>query len=881
MSDSVPERPKIVRMPTAASVFGPFRFDQRNGRLSRGDAQVHLTPRASGVLRCLLDRRDEIVSKDALFDEVWKGVSVTDDALLQVVSVLRKALGDDPRRPDYIQTVTGEGYRFIGEVRDEPLPSALSAPVPVTSQSGAAEARGTALREVAPAAGKIGSAALEDTATPDAVAPAHPASMWRRVAIGMVLGAAVAVAWGLWSGALDLTPRGAGGVADRTSIAVLPFDNMSDDPADEYLSDGLAEELLIRLGRVEGLRVVARTSSFALKAQGLAIIEIGRRLNVGTILEGSTRRDGTRVRIVARLVDAKDGLEIWSNTYDFRYGDVFTVQEEIARRVVEALTIPLLGDDVALLARTPTNSPEAYERYLRGRFLLARYTADAYPAAARYFEDAIEIDPNFALAYVGLADAYLMQNRYGVLPRDEALAVAGPAVDRAMQIDSGLGEAYAMMGLARQLQGDIDGARAAYERAIELDPDAARAYQLYWWMMFVREGNTAKTLALAEKALAADPYSPAQNENYGWTLFEAGNFDDALVYFQKSIELEPAYPFGYNGVGAYHQAMGETDEAIESFVRASARSPETSTFRMNLSHAYATVGRADEAIAQLEAAISNNPAAGGLYRAVGEVYWEVLGRPDHAVAWYEDAIERNPDVERLRVSLALVCLDLNDEACARRWVESAEAMDADNRWAQIGRLNLYMHGGDFAEGANLARQLARSARYLGHLNQYNRPYAEFAPLGYFSLLAGRPSDALIFPTRAYSELMEDDPAINAFNVNAAIDLAATLQRTGEADRADLLLRRSMEFIDSQQPGARRSRYREEPVEIYALLGMVPEALAALRSAIDLGWRRGWWRARDKPHYESLRGEPEFQAMLAQLEAEAETMRRGLAAEPIG
>ena len=422
------------------------------------------------------------------------------------------------------------------------------------------------------------------------------------------------------------------------------------------------------------------------------------------------------------------------------------------------------------------------------------------------------------------------------------------------------------------MQGDRDGAQAAYEHALRLDPDSARTYQLYWWMMFLSEANTARTRELAAKAFAADPLSPAQNENFGWTLFEAGRFDEALTYFEKSIELEPAYPFGFSALGVYHQSMGQMDQAIEAFKQAVALSPETNLFRSNLATAYADVGRADDAIEQLEAAIRNEPDAGSSDADIGDVYWDVLGRPAEAVSWYEQAIHKNPEEPRLRMMLALVLLDLGDEAGAERWVESAEQVASESRWTLVGRTNLYLYRGEYAEGASFARQAAIIAPFRGHLAQFDRPYSAFAPLGYFSLLAGRPSDALLFPSRAYPELLDDDPVINRFNVNAAIDLAVTLLYTGEDGRAEILLLRAQEFIESQPEELRHTRYREEPVEIYALRGMVPEALAAMRAAIDRGWRRGWWRAWHKPHYVSLRGEAEFRAMMDELEGEAERMR---------
>lgn len=870
MSESARSQGKIVRMPTGVSVFGPFRFERRSGRLSRGDAEIHLTPRAANVLRCLIAHSGEVVAKDQLFAEVWKEVNVTDDALLQVVSAVRKALGDDPRRPQYVQTVTGEGYRFIAELQE-------AGATPVLAQAGASAVPTGAeagVGSVPAAAGMPAPAGGGATA----VAPATSAWGGRTVAIGVALVAAVFVAWGFWSGTFERWSTRPGGGSERRSIAVLPFVNTSDDPANEYFSDGLAEELVSVLGRIDGLRVAARTSSFAFKEQPTDIREIARRLDVATILEGSARKEGNQVRIVVTLVDAADGFELWTAVYERQLegvDDVFAIQRDIAEQVAEALMIPLLGDTVARLAEATTDNLEAYEAYLEGNFFLARYSGDGFRVAARNFERAIALDESFALAWVGLADAYLMQNRYGILPLQEALAEAEPAIATAMALDGQLGAAHAMLGLVRQRRSDFDGAEAAYLRAIELDPDSARTYQLYWWMLFNREGDTERTRRLADKALASDPLSPAQNENFGWALFEAGLLDEARAYFEKSIELEPAYSFGHSAIGAYHQTLGHIDQAIASFEKAVELSPETGLFRQNLGEAYAAAGRTDEAFEELVALLDIRGEEGGRYADIAELYWFTLGQLDEAVGWYQRAIEREPDNPRLAALLGQLYLDVNDEASAASWIDAAGALDPDNRWVQVARLNLYMHRGEYAEHRDFARRLAESINVGGYLAQFARPYSEYDPLGYFGVLAGAPTEALIFPPRASAKLLDADPVIDRLNVDAAIDLAAVLEHTGDDGRAELLLNKALAFIESQPDSLRRTRYREQPAEIYALQGRVPEALAALRLAIDQGWRRGWWRLRHKPHYAVLRPEAAFQAMMAELADEAERTRRQL------
>ncbi len=862
MSESAHRSGKIVRLPTGVSVFGPFHFERRTGRLSRSDAEIHLTPRAANVLRCLIAHPGEVVSKDELFAQVWKDVNVTDDALLQVVSALRKALGDDPRRPEYIQTVTGEGYRFIAEVseagvEDAPAPGLAGVPGPV------AELPGLGTRQAA---------APEETT----VSHAGDGKPWsrRRIVAGLALTvvAATLLGWALLNANNWRWP----GSPERRSIAVLPFTNLSGDPEQDYFSDGLAEELVGVLSAIDGLRVAARTSSFVFKGQNRDVREIAQQLDVGHVLEGSARRQGDRVRITTRLIDASSGFELWSEIYDREQSDLFAIQQDIATRVADALTIPLMGERASRVAQPPTDNLDAYEAYLQGRYFLARYTADAFRAAARSFQRAIDIDPDFAAAHVGLADAYLLQNRYGSMPLGEALTLAEPAIERALQLDARIAEAHAMRGLALQRQGDIDGAKAAYERALDLDPDSARTYQLYWWTMFLQEGNTDFTLELVAHALRADPLSPVQNENFGWSLFEAGRFDEALAYFEKSIELEPSFSFGYMALGGYWRAKGDLEAAVEAYRKALSLSPENPLLRRNLGNLLAQLGQTDESLELLEQMLAVRADEGGRYGDIGEVYWDALGRADRAVPWYERAVEESPGSARLRALFALVWLDLDDEEQAARWVAAANDIDPDNRWTQIGRLNLAMYRRDYTDNAPFARRIAADMPYWGYLGQLDRPYEEYTPLGYFNLLAQRASEALIFPQRVYPRLLDDDPVIDVFNINAAIDLAAILLQTGDDGRAELLLERSQEFIASQSEDVRRTRYREEPAEIYALQGRVPEALAALRAAIDDGWRRGWWRAREKPHYTLLRQEPEFQAMLDELADEARSRRLGLA-----
>ncbi len=699
----------------------------------------------------------------------------------------------------------------------------------------------------------------------------------RSLATGLaVVTAAAVIAVALWLGLSDRFSGAPASGVDPSSIAVLPFANIGGDPANEAIVDGLAETLRNTLAKIRGVSVTARTSSFQFKDRPEEITEIGRQLKVATLLEGSAQKAGEKVRITVRLVDASSGATRWSDSYDRNYQaeEIFSLFEDIATRIAGELEVELLGDDVVRLAQRPTDNTQAFEAYLRGNQFLARYTNEAFRAGARNFQQAIDLDPDYAMAYVGLADAYMLQsrNRYGKMPVQDALDIAEPAIARALELDDQLGEAHAMFGFARELQRDVDGALASYQRAIELSPKYSRAYQLYYWRLFLREGDSDRTRALAARALELDPRSPAQNENYGWSLFEVGRFDEALVYFRRTAEYEPSYPFAYNALGIYERAFGDFDQAIELYERAVNLSPETGMFRKSFGESYAAIGRAAEATAEFVAWLELFPDLAVPYRKIGDVHWEVLGRPREAIDWYRQAVDADPESPLFQARLVLLYLDLDDPASAKRWADQVTATYPDRVSSRIAKLTLEMYGSRYAEGRALARELAETARFGGYLSQFDQPYSEYAPVGYFGLLAGDPSSARAFPERAYPELLDADPVINRYTINAAIDLAAALMASGERTRADLLLAKSLAFIESEPDDLRRVRYREQPAEIYALQGRVPEALAALRSAIDQGWRRGWWRLRHKPHYESLRDEPQFQTMLTELEAEAERLR---------
>ena len=347
------------------------------------------------------------------------------------------------------------------------------------------------------------------------------------------------------------------------SIAVLPFVNMSGDLAQEYFSDGISEELLHRLAQVSELHVAARTSSFHFKNKNVAIADIAAQLGVRSVLEGSVRKSGNTVRVTAQLINALDGFQIWSMTYEREFGDIFAIQDEIATQVVDALKVTLLGREHARRNRHPTANLAAYDAYLLGRQKMARRTSAAPEEAVGHFSEAIRLDSQYGLAYVGLADAYSLLGTYGALDNREVLAKAGPAVKRALELDDQLGEAYASLGTVRYRQRDFSGAEQAYKRALELNPNYAPAYHGYG--LLLRRGFSRKeeALELHQTALGLDPLSTPINMAVVEDYHELGRFEDALAGCQRIIEIDPDYPRAYTIMAdLYWEVFAQLDDGV-------------------------------------------------------------------------------------------------------------------------------------------------------------------------------------------------------------------------------------------------------------------------------------------------------------------------------
>jgi len=459
-----------------------------------------------------------------------------------------------------------------------------------------------------------------------------------------------------FAAALELAP---GAPAQRgSSIAVLPFDNASSDPEGEFLSDGIAEELTNALSKLERLHVVARASAFVFKGRHEDVREIGRRLGVATVLEGSVRRAGGHVRVTAELVNVADGYRLWSDTFDRQVHDVFAIQDEIAGAIAAVLQVKLLGAPKAWAQEpAPTGDPRAYEHYLRGRHHWNRRTAAALDASIEAFAEALAIDPQHAASHAGMADSYVILGVYSHRPPDEVMPKAKAAAEQALALDASLAEAHTSLACVRALyEWDWAAADAGFRRAIAQSPQYATAHQWYAMNCLVPQGRFGAAQTELERAVALDPLSLAVNTSVGLRCFYARELASAEAALRHTLELNRDFGTAHYFLGHIHLAMGRYDEAIpelEQAVGLQGGSAET-TAALATAHALAYHrAEAEALLAELERRAAQSFVSPALLAQVH------LGLGDHAPALTrleEAAARRTADVVWLKVHPIYDCV---------------------------------------------------------------------------------------------------------------------------------------------------------------------------------------------------------------------------------
>jgi TolB-like protein/DNA-binding winged helix-turn-helix (wHTH) protein/tetratricopeptide (TPR) repeat protein len=532
-------------MPADVVKFGDgLELDRISYELRLAGRSLKLERIPLDILLLLVERRGQLVSREDIIAKIWgKDVFLdTDSSINGAIRKIRQVLKDDPENPVFVQTVTGKGYRFIAAVIE----------AEVRAQEG-------------------GVKKLESSNTIAQEASATLASRReRRVSFALwpwVAALAALLVVGLAAGVygLRLRARSQSATAQhRVMLAVLPFANLSNDPEQEYFSDGLTEETITDLGELnpERLGVIARTSAAAYKHTNKTIAQIGRELGVDYILEGSVRRESGVARISAQLIRVKDQVHLWAHNYDRETGGLLALQNELGRAIAQQVQVRLAPPHEGRSTNKYAPNPEAYELYLKGRFYLNQRTFTEIDKSTEYFQRSIDKDPGFALAYAGLADSYLanaIRSPQNFYPKAKA------AASRALELDDDLPEAHAALGAEKaDFEYDWQGAEQEFKRAIELNPNYAEAHFRYAWTYLTPLGKSEQAIAEMKKALELDPFSRIYNTVFGLTYFYARKYELAEEQFKKAIGLNPDffvtyYHFAwlYSQLGQYQNAIGE------------------------------------------------------------------------------------------------------------------------------------------------------------------------------------------------------------------------------------------------------------------------------------------------------------------------------------
>ena len=603
--------------------FGVFELDLRAGELRKQGVRLRLQQQPFQVLALLLERPGETVTREELRNRLWTADTFVDfdHGVNKAVNRIREVLGDSATSPRFVETIARRGYRFLADVtvvegtplvRPETNPADL---IPVK----------------------------HELVTPASLAPpaARRLPRWH---LRTLTGGALAVAsigvviWLLQSRAPQPAPI--------RSLAVLPLENLSGDASQEYFADGMTDELIATLGQIGALRVISRTSVMPYKRARKPLPQIARELNVDAVVEGTVLRSGSQVRITAQLIEAQVDKHLWSETYDGDLRDTLTVQNNVARAIAEQIRINLNAQEQASLTHGKVVDPQAHEAYLKGRYFWNKRTGDDLEKAVEYFSQAIELDPNYAQAYSGLADSYALLGdwEYGVLAPTEALPRAKAAAVKALQLDDTLAEAHTSLAFCLDVfDWDWKSAGTEFRRAIELNPGYATAHHWYAWHLSSL-GKNDEAIAEMRKAQSVDPLSLIINVELAELLLITHVIDQSIDQSRKTLEMDVNFPLAHNQLGVAYLEQQKREEAIAELQKAVQLSSGNPTCTANLARAYAAAGSTNEAMQLL--GDLKKPRGGYSNASEIAMVYAALGDKDHAMMWLNRAYSErfNPSV---------------------------------------------------------------------------------------------------------------------------------------------------------------------------------------------------------------------------------------------
>ncbi|MDB6010103.1 MAG: Adenylate cyclase [Gammaproteobacteria bacterium] len=546
--------------------FGVFQLDLKAHELHKAGVKVKLQEQPFRVLALLVERAGQVVTREELRQKVWPtDVYVAfDQGLNNAIKKVRDALGDSADSPRFIETLARHGYRFVA-----PVNAVLECPSEPRFHFGLRTPRNTAL-------------------------------------IGLTTAALLAaLAYWAWHGSV----MGARPASEKVILAVLPFDNLSRDPDQEFFSDGLTEEMIAQLGKLnpERLTVIARGSVAKYKGSSLAANQIGGELHADYLIQGSVRRASDRVRITVQLIQVRDQTDLWAESYDRQLEDILVLQDSVARTIANQIHITLTPGQQARLPSPHKVDPEAYDAYLKGRYYWNKRTADGMQKAVIYFQQAIDKDPAYGAAYSGLADSNSGLTWHGFTSPAETLARANAAALKAIEIEPQSAEAHASLALVLHHRWDWAGAEAEFKRALQLDPHYANAHHWYGDYLSVR-GRHEQALLEAKQALDLDPLNLMIGSWVGLRYYLARQYDPAIEQGRNTVELDPNFAAAHLLLGEAYVQKGLHEKGLAELQRAASLSGNSPLYLAQVAVAQASAGRKTEAlriVAQLQALSSN------------------------------------------------------------------------------------------------------------------------------------------------------------------------------------------------------------------------------------------------------------------------------------
>jgi TolB-like protein/DNA-binding winged helix-turn-helix (wHTH) protein/Tfp pilus assembly protein PilF len=580
---------KNSTLPATSLRFGAYEFDLRSGELRKHGIRIKLQEQPCQILAILLEHRGEMVTREQLQHRLWPSDTFVDfdHSLNTAVMRLREALSDSSENPRFIETLPRRGYRFLAPVEEKS--SLVSEPTPVqTAEVGLS----------------LSADAKVDSPSPvllpafQAIAAKLEKRVQRPLLVTVTLSVLAIVLASAFAFRFLKRPSLASAPSDRlTSLVVLPFENLSADKEQQYFTDGMTDELIAHLAKIRSLRVISRTSSMEYKDTHKSLSQIARDLNVDAVVEGTVLRSGNQVRITAELVQVAADRHLWAETYESQLGDVLGLQSRVASAIVNEIRINLTPEEQQRLASTRSVSAESYENYLKGKYYWNKRSREGLTKAIEYFQLAIDKDPNYALAYAGLADCYSIIGSaiVGTVPSQDVAPKAEAAAAKALQLDDTLAEAQTSLATVRfNYDWDWAGAASGFQRAIELNPSYATAYQRYS-LYLTAMGRSNESLAQMNRARELDPMSISMSFSLGWRLYMARKYDQAIEQLQNTLEMDPNFALPRMVLGQAYEQKKAYPQALAELQKAVGISHDSPQMVGALGHAYGASGNRSEA----------------------------------------------------------------------------------------------------------------------------------------------------------------------------------------------------------------------------------------------------------------------------------------------